>query len=151
MVYWLILNHWKEKDRSGFWHHRSITIVLLGLLLLYFIANLIFIGFFLKNLLLDIFPGKPLINGFSKLIFYYFLINFILRFFLQSLPVISVRPYLHLPIRRRKIFSYQPGGSLLSLNHILLPDTIFFLKPDGAVSSSGYLLCALREQSSLKK
>ncbi|NBC16152.1 MAG: hypothetical protein GVY18_02420, partial [Bacteroidetes bacterium] len=43
---------------------------------------------------------------------------FALRFFFQRPPGLGIRPYLHLPVRRRQLVYYFQAASLLSLHNL---------------------------------
>jgi hypothetical protein len=94
----------------------------------------------LYPILKEKFPNSdPLIivNGF---LFYWFLGDLMLRFFLQKLPVMSIKPLLILPVKRSKILHYVLGKSVLSFFNFLplfavIPFGIMLLIKDSDVSS----------------
>ncbi len=129
-----ITHSWKEKTRSSFWQKNLLINVFLGLVALYFAANLLFLGFYLDKILASVFPDSSPIDEASRILFYYFTYDLLLRFFLQELPTISIVPYLHLPIRRSKIFIYLllksiPGFFNIIPLFILLPFLVRYVIP----------------------
>ncbi len=61
---------------------------------------------------------------FNSFIIYYFLSEFALRYFFQSLPVINIQPLLHLPVRKGLIVRFLLLKSIVSPINLLVP--IFF-------------------------
>lgn len=130
-----ISHSWKAKSRSHFWQKSLLINILLGVFVLYFAANLLFLGFYLDRILASIFPDSSPIDEASRILFYYFSFDLLLRFFLQELPTMSIAPYLHLPIRRSKIFIYLllksiPGYFNIIPLFILIPFLIRYVIPN---------------------
>ncbi len=75
------------------------------------------IGFVLNSK--KTFPDQDpfvIVNGFM---FYWILADLLMRFFLQKLPVMSVKPLLTLPIKKSKMVHYVLGKSALSFFNFL--------------------------------
>src|SRR5690606_33265075 len=90
-----IKSFWRSKNTG-----RSIAIrIVMGILILCFILNILVVAFFLDEILKKTFPDANLIHSFNGFILYYFLIDLLMRFQLQELPTLSVKPYLHLPVK----------------------------------------------------
>lgn len=89
------------------------------LFVVYFIAMAIGAGFYMEQLIQSIFPGRNEIDVFNGFILYYFLADFLLRTQLQELPVLSIVPYLHLNISRRRIINYLNLTGLVSAFNII--------------------------------
>jgi hypothetical protein len=131
---------WKQFFRSPYWQKSIALKILMGLLALYFLFIFLALGFGLYPILKEKFPNSdPLIivNGF---LFYWFLGDLMLRFFLQKLPVMSIKPLLILPVKRSKILHYVLGKSVLSFFNFLplfavIPFGIMLLIKDSDVSS----------------
>jgi hypothetical protein len=144
-----ILQHqWKEAVRSSFWQKSLLINVILGIFLLYFLVNLLVLGFFLGKILLSVFPDSDPVIAFSGIVFYYFTADFLLRFFMQSTPVISIVPYLHLPVKKTSVFHFlliRSGCSLFNLFPVvvLLPFTLRFVIPAYSAAAGLYWLIAL--------
>ena len=112
MTITLIQHQWK-----AFWRSKNsgkgIAIrVVMAILILYLFANLVLISFFLDKLLAGVFPDLDVVTAFSSCLLYYFLLDILMRFQLQELPTLSVKPYLSLDIKRSQIINYL---SLISL------------------------------------
>ena len=134
----LLTHQFKEWKRSRFWKQSIFINILLGLFILYLIANLLFIGIFIDRIMLKLFPNADPVEKLTGFIFYFLLFDFCFRFLLQKLPVISIEPYLHLPIKRSKIFNFLLFKSLFSgFNFlplfVLIPFTIKVIIPEYSI------------------
>ena len=114
MTITLIRHQWR-----AFWRSKNsgkgITVrVIMAILILYLFANLVLLSFFLDKVLESLFPGLEVVAVFSSCLLYYFLSDLLLRFQLQELPTLSVKPYLILDIRRKQIINYLSFISLAS-------------------------------------
>ncbi len=93
-----------------------------------FISAGIGLYFFLEKQYPDINP----ISIISKFMIYWVLYELLLRYFLQKLPVLNIKPFLVLPISDKKITNYILGKSALSFFNFLplfafVPFTIILL------------------------
>ncbi|MBC7912481.1 MAG: hypothetical protein H7Y07_00010 [Pyrinomonadaceae bacterium] len=101
---------WRSKNTG-----KSMAVsIFKGLSLLYLFANLLIVSFFLDKILDKAIPERETIDAFNCLLIYYFLIDLLMRFQLQELPTLSVKPYLNLPISRNKIVKYLSLTSLFT-------------------------------------
>ncbi|MEJ6981085.1 DUF5687 family protein [Pedobacter sp. P351] len=104
------LAFWRSKNTG-----KSIIVsILLALTMLYLFANLLIASFFLDKILDKVFPERSMMDAFNGLLLYYFLFDLLMRFQLQELPTLSVKPYLNLPISRNQIVNYLSITSLWS-------------------------------------
>lgn len=106
MITHLIKHNFRENIRSSIWQKSVLINIILGFLFIYLFTNLLVVGILSDTILEKIYPGKDIIPIFSGFILYYFLIDLFFRFNIQSLPVLSIHPYLHLPIKKRTIIHY---------------------------------------------
>lgn len=119
MVKHFINFEWKQFFRSSYWQKSIALNILMAFLALYFMLTFLALGVSLFPILDKQFPeSDPLIilNGF---LFYWFLADLLMRFFLQKLPVMNIKPLLVLPIKRGKILHYVLGKSAVSFFNIL--------------------------------
>jgi len=92
--------------------------VLLGFLALYFMLSFLFLGFALFPLLQENFPKQKPIEIVNKAVVFWLAIDLIFRFFMQSLPVMNIKPLLILPIKREKVIHFVLLKSLVSIYNI---------------------------------
>ncbi|MEM1320903.1 MAG: DUF5687 family protein [Bacteroidota bacterium] len=119
MLRHLLVNQWKEQFRSPFWTQSVVQTVILGLFGLYMMLNMLVLGFFAGRILEENFPDEDVVMKFSGLLIFYFLADLFMRFFLQSFPTLSIRPYLHLPIPKGRLVHYLLIRSISSVFTLL--------------------------------
>lgn len=88
--------------------------------------ELLGIGIFLPSLLEKSGKGIAPEVLLNRVLIYYFLITFMLRFFIQELPTMEITPLLHLPVKKRSINTYLSLRTLLSFFNFL---TLFLFLP----------------------
>jgi len=92
--------------------------ILLGFLVIYFLLVFLVLGIALYPFLKEKFPTQSpltIVNGF---VIYWLAFELIFRFFMQSLPVINIKPLLVLPIQRKKVIHFVLLKSLTSIYNI---------------------------------
>ena len=115
----LLIHQWKEKVRSPYWQKSIWLNIVLGILGVYLMLNIVFIGFFADFILLKLFPDTDVVQSFARILFYYFAFDLIFRFFAQQIPALSVQPYLTLPIPKSKLLHYPLIKSVSSFINVL--------------------------------
>jgi hypothetical protein len=114
----------------------------------YLFVNLVFIGFYLDKILIDIRPQSTPMDTFSRYFLYLFAADIVLKYFRKSNKYIDVLPYLTLPIKQKKIFALLFVKELLATwNFIwIVIFTPFFLKvfyPTHNFASTALLIFSL--------
>lgn len=134
-MYQTLFRHaWLRFVRSSTLGRNLATLVFIGLLFLIFGAYIILLAFFLDNILQDVSGEADTFFLLCSLLVYYFIGEALLRYFMQSLPVLNIQPFLHLPISRKKLVnflifrSYLHGFNLLTAV-FFLPYTLHTLAP----------------------
>jgi hypothetical protein len=103
---------WKSFLRSAsFGTNLALKIVMI-LGALYFIAIFLLLGFGIYPILEDM--GLPPFPTVNKFLIYYFVVDLVIRYFLQKMPVMNIRPLLTLPIKRNTIVHFTLGKTALS-------------------------------------
>lgn len=99
-------------------------------------ATFLILGFALYEILTEVYPDSDPFIMFNGFLFYWIIVDLVMRFFFQKLPVMSVKPLLTLPIKRKRIVHYVLGKSVISFFNIL---PFFAIIPFGAILiSKGY-------------
>lgn len=103
---------WKSFLRSASFGTNVVLKIFMGLAALYFIAVFLLLGFGIYPLLeqYDMNPFKTV----NKFLIYYFFLHLIIRYFMQKMPVMNIRPLLTLPIKRNTIVHFTLGKTALS-------------------------------------
>ncbi len=110
---------WKQYFRSSYWQKNLALNILLVLFALYFVVMFIGLGFGLLFILRKTFPNQDPFILLNQSIFYWIMADLMMRFFLQKLPVMSVKPLLTLPIKRSTVVHYVLGKSAVSFFNFL--------------------------------
>jgi len=125
----LLIHQWKEDWRSPAWQKSVWVNILLGIFAMYLMLNFIFIGYFADQIILEVYNGVEVVGAFTGFLFFYFAFDLILRFLFQQLPVLSIQPYLTLPINKSKLLHYpliKSVSSFFNIMAILLLSPFFF-------------------------
>lgn len=112
--------------RSPIWAKNVIANVFLAFVALLLSSYLLILGVSLKPLLYKFFPEEDPVALVNGALLYYFFFEFTLRFFLQNVPVLSIQPYLHLPIKKKSIIHFMLRKSQLSVFNLM---AIFLFTP----------------------
>lgn len=125
---------WKAFTRSSAFGSSVILKIFLILGAIYFIGLFLILGFAAFPILKDNGAQDPLL-AVSKYAFYYFILDLIMRIFLQKIPVINIRPLLVMPIKRGTVVSFAIGKTLVSFFNVVhafffIPFTIMAIAND---------------------
>lgn len=121
---------WKQFFRSSYWQKSIALNILMVFLALYFILMFLGLGFGLYPILKEQFPNVDPLAMVNSFLFYWFIGDLMLRFFLQKLPVMQIKPLLTLPIKRSSILHYILGKSVISFFNFL---PLFTVIPFGII------------------
>ncbi|WP_298364640.1 DUF5687 family protein [uncultured Lutibacter sp.] len=130
MIKYFLNFEWKQFFRSSYWQKSVALNILLGFFALYMILSFLVLGVSIYPILKKQFPDSDpllIVNGF---LFYWFLADLVMRFFLQKLPVMNVKPFLVLPLKKSKIVNYVLRKSALSFFNFL---PLFAVIPFGTI------------------
>jgi len=130
MIKHFINLEWKSLFRSASFGKSVALKIFMAFLALYFIVSFLALGLALFPILKKTFPDQNpfvIVNGFM---FYWILADLLMRFFLQKLPVMSVKPLLTLPIKKSKMVHYVLGKSAVSFFNFL---PLFAIIPFGVM------------------
>lgn len=117
---------WKQFSRSSYFQKGLAIKILLILAALYFGACFLSLGVFSFFILEDIFPDKDPVVIVNNFIIYWFLGDMVFRFFLQQLPVMNIKPYMMVPIKRSSVIHFLLGKTSVSFFNFL---PLFFFLP----------------------
>ncbi|HQW68989.1 MAG TPA: DUF5687 family protein [Flavobacterium sp.] len=121
---------WKSFLRSASFGTNLAMKIIMGLVAVYFLACFAIMGtaafFILKE------EGFEPLQTVNKFMIYYFAVDLMIRYFLQKMPVMNIRPLLTLPIKKGTIVHFSLGKTALSFfnwTHALffIPFTVVLL------------------------
>ncbi|GAA3777268.1 DUF5687 family protein [Corallibacter vietnamensis] len=110
---------WKQYFRSSYWQKNIALNILLVFFALCFVVMFLIVGVAIYPILKDQFPDKDPLFIVNSYIFYWIIVDVLMRFFFQKLPVMSVKPLLTLPVKRSKVVNYVLGKSAFSFFNFL--------------------------------
>ncbi len=116
---WFISHQIKETTRSSFWQKQIAMNIIMGLLLLLMLSYLVMLGLFIDKLFEAAAPDEDPVLVFNRIVLYYFGVEFLMRFMVQSLPVLNLEAYLVLPIRKSALVHYVASKSIFNIGNFL--------------------------------
>ncbi|MDC6366469.1 MULTISPECIES: DUF5687 family protein [Flavobacteriaceae] len=121
---------WKSFFRSSSMGKSLGLKILMIFLGIYLLSVLIMAGVGAYFALREIFPNENPMWILSQFMVYWVLIELFFRYFLQKLPVMDIKPFLSMPIKKSVIAHYILGRSGVSMYNLM---AIFFFVPFGIV------------------
>jgi hypothetical protein len=145
---WLIKNQFKESKRSIMWQRNVATNIFFGIILSLLMLNLLSVGLLINKIFDTLFPDQDHIQIFNSWLIYYFLIDLVLRYFLQKDPGLGLKPYLNLPVKRSNLIHFLLFRSATSFLNLLplfliLPFALNVILPNQGLASAVSWLAAI--------
>ncbi|MFH6770553.1 DUF5687 family protein [Gaetbulibacter aestuarii] len=128
MIKRFLFLEWRSFFRSASLGKSLVIKFFMGFIALYFMAVFLFMGFFLLDIINKIAPNQDPISAINTGIFFWIMVELLIRFFFQKLPAMHVKPLLVLNLKRKTIVNYVLGKSALSFFNFL---PLFALIPFG--------------------
>lgn len=125
---------WKSFLRSASFGTNLALKIIMGLAALYFIGCFTILGTMVFFLLKK--EGMEPLSTINKFMVYYVLVDLIIRYFLQKMPVTNIKPLLLLPIKRSTIVHYSLGKTVISFFNVL--HAFFFIPFTIVLLAQGY-------------
>ncbi|MFI2741731.1 DUF5687 family protein [Zhouia sp. PK063] len=122
---------WKSFVRSASFGTNLVMKIFMGFMAIYFIGIFSMGGVFLYKILEKSSDQDPL-DLVNQYIIYYFVFDLVLRYALQKMPIVNIKPLLYLPFSKNKIVHFSMGKTVLSFFNIIhaflfVPFTIVLL------------------------
>ena len=119
MIKHFISLQWKAFFRSASFGKSLGLKIFMAFIAIYFSLVFLILGIGLHPLLKEAFPGEEPLQIVNRFLLVYFALELVMRFMLQTLPVMSVKPLLSLPIPKGKVVNYVLLRSLFSFFNFL--------------------------------
>lgn len=103
MFFTLLRLQYLKSVRSTSFAKSLLVNILMGFFVLLLLGYVVGLGILLKVILEQVAPGKDHIALLNSFVIYFFLAEFLYRYFIQKLPVVELESLLHLPIGKSKI------------------------------------------------
>lgn len=110
---------WKAFFRSASLGKSLGLKILTGFLAFYFITIFLIAGIGLYPLIVKYIPGQEPIMVVNRFVLLWLLAELSARFFLQSLPVLHIKPLLTMPVKKRKVVNFVLFKSVFSFFNLL--------------------------------
>lgn len=117
---------WKQFRRSSYFGKGIAIKILLILGAIYFAACFLFLGGAAFFILEEEFPESDPVVLVNNFLIYWLLADLSIRFFMQQLPVMNIKSFMLLPIKRSSIIHYLLGKTAISFFNFL---SLFFFVP----------------------
>lgn len=118
MIKHFINFEWKQFIRSSYFQKGIAIKILLVFLVLYFGGAALMLGIGLYFILKEVLPTQDPIVVVNNFLIYWLLFDLGIRFFMQQLPVMNVKPLMIIPIKRNTIINYLLGKTTISFFNI---------------------------------
>jgi len=149
MLKWFLRNEWREMKRASMWEQSLAIKIIVGILFFFLFLEFVVGSIFFSDKLTKIFPDDDPVEKFNSFVLYGFALGFLARFFMQKVPVLSLQPYLHLPVKKSSLVHFVLGKSLSSFFNfipfiVFIPFIFFQLAPwYSAIEITAYVLSIL--------
>lgn len=123
MVKILLSHAWKKFTRSVSFEKELATTLFVGFFGLMIFGYAFLLGLGLERIVVKGLNQTNPVAFVNGLVLYYFGFEFMMRYFMQNLPVLDVQPYLHLPLKRSRLVHFlliRSGMHLLNLMVLVL-------------------------------
>lgn len=121
---------WKSFSRSASFQTNLALKILMGIGALYFIGCFLIMGLAVYPILKE--QGYNPVQTINRALIYYLVLDLFIRYFLQKMPVMNIRPMMILPMKKSTVVHFLLGKTFFSFFNILhafffLPFTIMML------------------------
>lgn len=110
---------WKEFFRSSAFQKGIAIKILLVLAALYFGGIALFLGIGLFFIVKKLIPGVDPIVTVNNFIIFWFMFDLAIRYFMQQMPVMNIKPLMIIPIKKKTIIHFLLGKTVVSFFNIL--------------------------------
>lgn len=97
---------WKQFFRSSFFGKGIAIKILMAFVALYFITTFLALGVGGYYILKKEFPEKNPLHLVNGMLLFVLILDVIIRYFMQKIPVMNIKPLLTLPIKKDKLTNY---------------------------------------------
>jgi hypothetical protein len=121
---------WKQFRRASYFQKGIAIKILLFLAVIYFGGIAIFMGGLMFFILKKTIPEVDPIVTVNNFLIYWVLANLAIRFFMQQLPVMNIKPLMIIPIKRNIVIHYLLGKTTISFFNFI---SLFIFLPFSVV------------------
>jgi len=110
---------WKESTRSPMWQKNVVANIFIGFFIFLMFIYLIALGILVDRIIREIYPDDNPVAIFNGFLIYYFLVDMVIRFYLQPMGSFSVESFLHLPIKKSTVVNFVAMRTITSVFNFL--------------------------------
>lgn len=110
---------WKAFTRSSSMGQEIAVKILLGFLGIYMLASCLVLGFALFHILSENVADMSPVNAVNSALLIWVILELFMRFFLQTLPTLNIKPLMIQPVRRNTVIHYVLIKSIFSFYNLL--------------------------------
>jgi hypothetical protein len=121
MVLQLIKLEMLKTMRSTSFAKSALVAIFLGFLAIVLLSYVLLLGLFLKEVIEKGFESTDAYATLTGSLIYFYLFEFMYRYFVQKLPVMELERFLHLPIKKSNIIHFLLGRSFISPLTLIAP------------------------------
>jgi hypothetical protein len=107
--------------RSTSFAKSALVAIFLTFLAIILLSYVLILGLFLKEIIEKGFESTDAYATLSGALIYFFLFEFLYRYFAQKLPVMELQKFLHLPLKKSNIIHFLMGRSFVSPLTLIAP------------------------------
>ncbi|TRZ46011.1 DUF5687 family protein [Robertkochia solimangrovi] len=131
MLKQFIFLQWKSFVRSASFQTNLAMKIFMGFMALYFIGMFSLMGALSFKIIQDQLHQDPL-RVVNKILFFYFTVDLMIRYMMQKMPVVNIKPLLYIPFSKNKIVTFSLGKTVFSFFNLIhffffIPFTIVLL------------------------
>lgn len=121
MIFVLLRLELLKTMRSTAFAKSVLVAAFLGFLAIVLLAYVLILGLFLKEIIEKGFESPDAYATLSGVLIYFYLFEFIYRYFVQKLPVMELQHFLHLPVKKSWIMHFLLVRSFISPMTLIAP------------------------------
>lgn len=130
MILHFLKLEWKQYFRSSHWQKGLAIKIIMGFFALMIFSYLLIAGIFAFKALTKFFPESDPLQLINSYLLFAILGDLVMRYLMQKLPIMNIKPLLILPIQKNKLVHYVLGKSAFSIFNVL---GLFFYIPFAVV------------------
>lgn len=121
---------WKQFFRSSYFGKSIALKIIMGFFALYMLASFLMIGIGAYFIIKDKFPNTDPLFFVNGIMIFIFIADLIFRYLMQKLPILNIKPFLNLPVKKEKLVHFVLGKSAFSFFNFM---SMFFFVPFSVV------------------
>lgn len=130
MISHFLTLEWKQFSRAAYFQKGIAIKILLIFAVIYFGGSALIMGGALYFILKDAIPKTDPIVIVNNFLIYWFLFDLVLRYFMQQLPIMNIKPLMTIPVKKKTVIHYLLGKTTISFFNFL---PLFVLFPFSVV------------------